>query len=378
MKRKFKWITLFLSAVIITISLSACGKTADWDTDKTGHPKLVMKDGVNINPPINTNKQFEKAIKHYYPNLDKSNTQANDHYNFVIPGLEKTTSLKNDGQNKTIGTSTQMDPQGLAITDKYVIISAYSRGHKYNSVLYFLDKKTGKYLKHFVLPDAAHVGGIAFDEKNKNLWITTYTNHHASISSLTKANLEQKDFSQTKKAVTFKLTIEVPAIKRASFMGYNNNSLYIGYFDQESHGYLTKVELDASGIPDFKTETNKDFLNNEGQKYTYTLSQTKKVATADKLQGITFYKDTFLFSKSYGDKSSELLQFDDDLNDPNFRSNKVLETVKFPPYMEQIVVQGPYLYVLFESGADYFRDRNLDIVGDHLLRLNLKTLLKTN
>lgn len=378
--RKRKRILLIIMGTVVIVALGMVilfkNSHPDWRVDKSGHPVTVMKKGVNISPVVNTNKEFSQVIKKNYPNLAKSNILAGDQYDVVVPGLLKTSSLKSNTK-KTIGTSTQMDPQGLAITDKYIIISAYSRGKEYNSVLYFLDKKTGKYLKHFVLPGTPHAGGIAYDKVNGRLWITTETpEHRAEISSLTKADLEKPDFSKTKKAVQYELQIALPEIRLASFIGYQTGQLDIGYFDEFNHGKVLRVNINQAGIPDLTTKTASRMLDNNGNEHIYNVRHVKSYPTVKKLQGITFYQNHVLFSQSYGDQSSALLDFDENSTKVDFQDNHLIEKIAFPPYLEQIVADGDHLYVLFESGAKYFRTRDLSVVGDHILKLNLKTLLK--
>ena len=50
------------------------------------------------------------------------------------------------------GIAYDMDPQGLAIIDhKYLIISAYSKSKTFDSVLWVLDFKTGRFVKPIAL-----------------------------------------------------------------------------------------------------------------------------------------------------------------------------------------------------------------------------------
>ena len=120
--------------------------------------KKTVVNGTNTNPVSYNDKDFLAKLKTMYPEVyshfDKSGEQ--DHY--IIPGLEQTQAIVHSGKNAgKVGISKDMDPQGMAvIEDKYLLISAYSKSKKYNSVIWLVDKKTGKYIKTIVLDDIDH------------------------------------------------------------------------------------------------------------------------------------------------------------------------------------------------------------------------------
>ena len=65
-----------------------------------------------------------------------------------------------------------MTPQGITIAGKYILLTAYDGEHEHASVVYVLDKKTGKYLKTIQVAGRPHLGGIAYDPVAKNIWVT--------------------------------------------------------------------------------------------------------------------------------------------------------------------------------------------------------------
>ena len=86
-------------------------------------------------------------------------------YATAIPGLAHTDV---NGQD-----CTTMVPQGICIAGDYMIISAYDASGQCDSVLYVLSNTnpaSRKYLTTLVLPNKAHVGGIAFD--GSYLWVS--------------------------------------------------------------------------------------------------------------------------------------------------------------------------------------------------------------
>ena len=70
---------------------------------------------------------------------------------YIIPGLKYTrTFLNAQGTKQAVCTS--MTPQGLAVTDEYVLVSAYCHTAKHNSVIYVINKETHRFIKEVVLP----------------------------------------------------------------------------------------------------------------------------------------------------------------------------------------------------------------------------------
>ena len=55
--------------------------------------------------------------------------------------------------------------------------------------------------------------------------------------------------------------------------------------------------------------------------------------------------------------------------------SRILKRIKFPPYLEQIVVLEDRLAVLFESGAAAYREKANPVLANVLL-LDLATLLQ--
>ena len=98
------------------------------------------------------------------------------------------------------GIAYDMDPQGLAIIDhKYLIISAYSKSKTFDSVLWVLDFKTGRFVKPIALNNIDHVGGITYDEDHKRLWVATINQEQrAQVQSVTLKEIEKYNFADCK------------------------------------------------------------------------------------------------------------------------------------------------------------------------------------
>lgn len=328
----------------------------------------VERDGTSISPAVQTNSQFSQRLLQGYPHLKNTLDKDSAPEFYVIPGLKTTKSI-----NSTTGATTidrDMDPQGLAVTSKYVIISAYSHSKTSNSVLYFLNKKTGDFVKQIVLPNTSHVGGLAYDSVTQRLWVTTESSSNtATLSAYDDSTIDKANFEKTHQVTKFDHVISLPQVKRASFMTYHNNALYVGYFTLTNQGKFLTYPLNDQGIPATSSKTT-DLRGNNIYNSSYT--------TNAQLQGVTFYNGQIIFSQSYGPKSSKLLVFDNDGQKSwiDFDNDDILKTVLLPPYLEQVVVDNGNLYALFESGTTTYRKTNLAFHSDRVIKLNLTPLLK--
>lgn len=96
-----------------------------------------------------TVKQQQEALKpyrHFYQ-AAFSNQDENKYFGmYKIPGLyrAKTLSL----ETNAIVDSSTMTPQGITLTEKYLLISAYSHDHENHSVIYMLDRETHRFIKN--------------------------------------------------------------------------------------------------------------------------------------------------------------------------------------------------------------------------------------
>lgn len=319
---------------------------------------------------LQTFTEQKQVLEKNYPDFASYTKLDKASQSFPVPGLVKTQSL-NVSTNKA-GTAKDMDPQGIVKAGKYLLITAYSHSHKYDSVIQVLAADNGKYLKTIVLESTFHVGGITYDPINKKVWICTLSaQNKAQVASIDLAIIEKADFSKDQKAIDFNQEVNLGKINQASFICYQKNSLYIGFFDQNNDGLLTRYDLQKDGSFD------KDFGKTVNLKSGNHLSMPEKIYSIDqKMQGMTFYKNKIILSKSFGPTDSELLVYDYTGNDINLDTDAV-QTIKAPPYLEQTYTDGNTLYTLFESGSIAYRNKAGITVVDRVLQLDLtKIILK--
>jgi hypothetical protein len=321
------------------------------------------EDGTNTNAASKSLDEFFEEIEEYYPELYEKLSDGKE--TFTIPGLVQTKTIIAEGKEE--GTSDQtedMTPQGLALVENYLIISAYSKSQSHHSVLWFVDRHSGDYLKTIVLPTISHVGGIAYDNKEKRLWITTTDENSASqISALDLDTLKQEDFGQSDQEVAFDHQYYLAEIEKSSYMTYADGHLLVGYFDKEEQGHLGIFTLDEYGFPIQKSDAEDSYLPQQ------------VVDTPEQVQGVAITDQQVIFSQSYGNKDSKVLYFENPGLDqlPHFEEDQqVQQELVVPPYLQQIVAEDQSLYLLFESSAFKYRLNPTVTSIDRVIKIQLE------
>lgn len=332
-------------------------------------PKTDLVNGVNVNPVSYSDKRFLAELKDNYPKVYERLYNGGDQSRYVIPGLEQTKAIIHSGKKKgKVGIAKDMDPQGMAVIgDQYLIISAYSKSKTYNSVLWLLDKETGKYLKTIALDDIDHVGAITYDKHHQRLWVATVDKEKdAQVEALNLATIEAYDLDKYQKPIVFDEVTDLSDVKLASYMAYHDQVLYVGYFNKQKSGILAAFPMDSQGkLIDQKTDTS-------------GVEPVKTWQTASQIQGISFYEDKILMSQSYGAKDSRLYIFDNRLGQAGFDLDKkdALTSLALPPYLEQVVGHDDQVYLLFESASHKYRRKSRLIHMDRVIKLKIEDTLQ--
>lgn len=298
----------------------------------------------------------------------KGRAAERDYGTYIVPGL-LATETQIHGQKFTSDICTSMTPQGLTVTEDYLLVSAYCQTGTHNSVIYVIDKQTHKFIKEIVLRNKSHVGGLAYDSLHQNIWICGMSNGLPQVNAITMDQLKNYCFQEDYAPVKFSQTYELYAIARTSFITYYNNCLYVGYFTSNHSSVLEEYQILDDGTLD--TQASEDTLESTDTPPLAMPSDTRVIE--EQAQGLTFYKGQLLFSHSYGMKSSYLQVFSNS-HRKLLESSNAIEKIRFPSRMEQICVDGDDLYVLFESAAYAYKASSL-VQLDRILKLDLNKLL---
>lgn len=293
-----------------------------------------------------------------------------DYGTYVIPGLSST-QTQVFGEKGSSDLCTSMTPQGLAVTEEYLLVSAYCHSGTHNSVIYMINKKSHEFVKEIVLRNKSHVGGLAYDPIHHNIWISSMSRGIPQVNAITLTQLEEYSFHEDFQPITYSQSYDLYAITRTSFITYHNNALYVGYFTQNTASVLEEYDIADDGT--LITQYSSEMPDLVDSLTPIALPSDMRVIT-ERAQGVAFYKDKLLFSHSYGILPSSLQVFSNNTFQKLLEEDAAEQSICLPEKLEQIYVDGDDLYVLFESAAYSYRASSL-IKMDRILKLNLETLL---
>ncbi|MCI8634816.1 MAG: InlB B-repeat-containing protein [Eubacterium sp.] len=248
--------------------------------------------------------------------------------NVKIPGMPYT--RETDVRENRI-TDTSQSPQGLCMTDDYLLVSAYSgKSGGGLGCIHVFDRETGEYLVSIGVKKKSHMGGLAFD--GKHIWVChsgSRTLGRISYAFIQKAALEMPQ-SVVDCSGLFE---EFPVENTPSCIAYQNGRIWVATHTKVFGSKMVAYRLTNQGLE--KTETRR---------------------IPDKVQGIVFDEDGKVYvSTSYGRRKSSYLKVYESLEKMDKNPNKPMKKVEMPPCSEEIELSGEQIYVLFESaGEKYF------------------------
>ena len=262
----------------------------------------------------------------------------------------------NDYEHKLPKLGTYI-PQGLAVVNENIYITAYDGKKKKNSVIFEINKDNS--YRIITLDTKAHVGGITFDTKNNLFWIC---DTNGTISSYSYEDIINKNnvWAKTKKLnVNNNDLINHKGQSAVAYITFYNDCLFVGNYSNNNNGILKSFNITDDGNIDFNS--------------------LKIYKTPNKVQGITFYKDSdytyILFSKSYGLIQPSTLSIDIfDTNKSDYRKNEFIN-YRMPRMMEEIIVDdnGNFM-AIFESSAYKYKNGIKDM--DEIYSTEIKRLIK--
>lgn len=355
--RRISFVFLILYILIIIVILLFSYKFChnyELPTNKKGTSTnaVITK---NINHQI---WQMSTEAEFFYNSFQ--NKKEKNNYNLIpIPGLNYTDTVSKDN-SLLIETCTTMTPQGLVVTDEYIYISAYCYTHEHNSVIYQIERKTNSLSKTIVLPDTSHVGGLAYDNKNKVLWIATKkynTNKKdttlSTVSCITQDVIDNYDFNISKSPIRYNETYQT-AFTNTSFMTYHNGYLFTGLFSKNKNSITAKIKILEDG-----TEIDPEPIS-----YSYIPNY---------VQSMAFIDNKLLLVISYSFNNSKILVYDYNDNEIDYVNKKPIKEISTYPMLEQIYPLNNDLYMIFESTAYAYR-YTPGIKIDHIVNINKKIL----
>ncbi|MDT2826964.1 MAG: YncE family protein [Enterococcus viikkiensis] len=298
-----------------------------------------------------------------YPTLFAASVEPK----YMVPGLKKAQTLN---LANLPDSCSSMTPQGLTITEEFLLISAYCHQHQHHSVIYVLDRVTGTHIKTVCLPDLPHVGGLAYDSRYRKIWISNKAGENAAVATITLADIKNYD-QREGKSIVYQQKFALKELPRASALTYDHGYLVVALFSLKQAGQIVCYPIDYSGSLAGAT----DLLATPIKTTTSLLeSASGTLAIPPKIQGVTFYKNFLLLSRSWGKQPGKIFVFDIHKTTDFSDLGQAKQIIATPPYLEQIIVEGEQLFALFESGAAAYRKKT-PLVMKEILQLNLNQLL---
>lgn len=232
--------------------------------------------------------------------------------------------------------SKNMVTQAITFAGKYILLTAYDYFGEEKSVVYVINRKTGKYITTMALPDSYHVGGMAYD--GYNIWIST----GSAVSCFTYDDIVSAvNSSEDSYQIAYKTKCEVKT--QASFVTYYKKKLWIG----------EHVENRSSKMYGYSIS---------GKKSMPVLEKTFSMTIPSRTQDVLFLSNgTMILSRSNQISSKSSKYYISELRKykpawgKKTKGNIKIKTSKgklvMPPMMEGISYKSGYLYTSFESAS---------------------------
>ncbi len=229
--------------------------------------------------------------------------------------------------------------QGLAKADSLLVISAYSKDERENSILFLLNEE-GTLLRTVDLGFRAHTGGIACDSKDDLLWITGPDGH---VYAVRWSRVRDGLYQGTPDEICADFDAELKNHEGspvASFLGYDTGKLYVGSYVTGASGTLRTYEITGGG----------------------SISLIREAAIPENIQGVTVRsrqgsgRELILTQSRQTDDSRLLIFAEDDAAHADYSPDRALQTAVLPEGAEQPLSTADGLYLLFESAAPPYKD----------------------
>jgi hypothetical protein len=235
-----------------------------------------------------------------------------------------------DVETRKIFSSSQC-PQGICLTDKFLLLTSYSEEDEELGELFVFDRDTGSYLVTLGMNPESHLGGVTFD--GENIWVcNSSSNTIERISYDFVVLMAEQNQGEVVDASTMVDTFAVE--NTPSCITYYDDRLWIA-----THTIRGKAALVA-------------YHYNQLQNELISLNQYQ---IPSKVQGIAFDDLGRVYvSTSYGRASSSYLKVYSSLFAMSGDPNNPQLNLEMPPESEEIAIWNRKMYILFESAAEKY------------------------
>ena len=292
---------------------------------------------------------YERALKRTMSDVhDSFSGKTFDEKTLPIPGLIET-CIETGGVSST---STQYIPQGMCRAGKYLLITAYDVKKKHNSVIYAVDMDDMTLVSTLTMPNRFHAGGIAFD--GENIWMTGETSDKYKGNPFVQYMTYEIFLSHLDEPVSeveeSELSRYIYIKNKPSFLEYDNGKLWVGTYagrKNTAESYMYGYEI----------------LGEKDNRRLNTIMYSIIAGIDSSAQGADIVGDYLYVSSSYKSASRMKTSFitkynlkksETDTGDYLVEGHE-MKRVEVPKMNEEIIVDGPTVYINFESGASYWK-----------------------
>lgn len=245
-----------------------------------------------------------------------------------IPGMPDT--KENDFLNQYIFSESQC-PQGICITEDYVLITSYSEEEECKGELMVIDRESGEYLVTLGMDEKSHLGGIAFD--GSNVWVCN--SNQKTVERVSYDFIELMASENQKDVIDATEVVDIYEVSNApSCITYYGGRLWIAthtkFFSSKMVAYhLDKVNDKLEALNEYKIPA--------------------------KVQGVAFDEDGSVYlSTSYGRTESSYLKIYSSLVTLASHPKTPDLQIEMPPCSEEIDIHEEQIYVIFESAGEKY------------------------
>lgn len=286
---------------------------AKWTKYIDGNQNVQMYSYQNTPAPDQTSKKLKDCRYDFLENIQ-------------IPGMPST--RETDVREKKIANAGQC-PQGICITEDYLLISSYSSADESLGGIHIFDRQTGSHLAALGMKGNSHLGGLAFD--GEAVWVCHSENN--TLERIPYAFIRQIASIRPQAMVDCSaLFREYHVLNEPSCIVYDDGKLWVATHTKFFNSKMISYQLTERG-----------------------LRPTDTYRIPDKVQGIAFDKEGRVYiSSSYGRKKSSYLKVYASADDLDKKPGKPIIKVEMPPCSEEIALTEEKIYVLFESAGEKY------------------------
>ena len=219
-------------------------------------------------------------------------------------------------------------PQGICITEEYILISLYSGEHESLGKIKVFDKESGVLLLILGMDENSHLGGLTHD--GKYIWVCNSSK--MAIERIPYVFIQQMIHENMGKMIDIRNLVDTYRVKNVpSCVTYYDGQIWVA-----THSIWTNATMIA-----YNFDVQKNCLN-----------PLVSFHIPSKVQGVAFSDmgEVYL-STSYGRKNSSYIKKYKSIYSMTDNVNHYTELIELPPCSEGIVYDNNILYVLFESAG---------------------------